>query len=66
MYTKHKFLTFSLFLLILCFPYPSATYQECIPLGFTASFQDVISGAEELIHSVFVSNDVNVEGPLYL
>lgn len=42
------------------------THDECVFLGIAAAFQDVISGAEELIHRVFVSDDVDVEGPLHL
>lgn len=42
------------------------THYECVFLGVAAGFQDVVSGAEELIHRVFVSDDVDVEGPLHL
>lgn len=45
---------------------PSLTYHQCILLGITASFQDVVSGIEELIHGVFVSDDVDVKSPLHL
>lgn len=46
--------------------YPSVTHYQCILLCVAAGFQDVVSGAEELIYSVFVSDDVDVESPLYL
>ncbi len=63
---KLKFLLFCLFLLILHLLYPSVTHNQCVFLGVAAGLQDVVSGAEELIHSVFVSDDVDVEGPLNL
>lgn len=58
---KLKFVMSCLFLL-----YPSVTHYQCVLLGVVAGFQDVVSGAKELIHSVFVSDDVDVEGPLNL
>lgn len=45
---------------------PSVTHYQCVLLGVAAGFQDVVSGAEQLIHGVFVSDDVDVEGSLHL
>lgn len=42
------------------------THHECVFLRVAAAFQDLVSGAEQLIHRVFVSDDVDVEGPLHL